>query len=284
MHGHAPAMHSLTHRTGTLELGGRTLVMGIVNLTPDSFSDGGVHHEPGTAVAAALRMTLEGADIVDVGGESSRPGHVVISADEEWARVQPVLAGLAEAGASAPISIDTWKADVARRALAAGASIVNDVWGFQRDPAIAEIAAETGAAAILMHNRDAADASLDIVADILRSLERSLAIAKAAGVPDDRIVLDPGIGFGKTIEQSYQAVAALPRLKALGYPVLLGLSRKAFIGRLFQPEAPPMARLPGTLAANTFGVMGGADIVRVHDVKEHVQAMRVLDTLRTAPS
>jgi dihydropteroate synthase len=278
-------MRSLTHRTGTLELGRRTLVMGIVNVTPDSFSDGGVHIDPGTAVAAALRMILEGADIVDVGGESSRPGHVVISVEEEWARVQPVLAGLAETGAPLPpISIDTWKAEVARRALAAGASIVNDVWGFHRDPAIAEVAAETGAAAILMHNRDAADASLDIIADILRFLERSLAIARAAGLPDDRIVLDPGIGFGKTIEQSYQAVAALPRLKALGYPVLLGLSRKAFIGRLFQPEAPPTARLPGTLAANTFGVMAGADIVRVHDVKEHVQAMRVLDTLRAVPA
>jgi dihydropteroate synthase len=195
-------MRSLVHRTGTLSLGERTLVMGIVNVTPDSFSDAGVNLEAGTAVAAALRMTLEGADLLDIGGESSRPGHVVISAEEEWERVRPVLEGMSEAGAPVPVSIDTWKAEVARRALAAGASIVNDVWGFQRDPAIAEVAAETGAAAILMHNRDAADASLDIVADILRSLERSLAIAKAAGVPDDRIVLDPGIGFGKTIEQS----------------------------------------------------------------------------------
>jgi dihydropteroate synthase len=278
-------MRSLAHRTGTLPLGERTLVMGIVNVTPDSFSDGGVHAEPGTAVAAALRMILEGADLVDIGGESSRPGHTVISAEEEWERVRPVFAGLDEAGAPLPpLSVDTWKADVARRAVAAGASIVNDVWGFQRDPAIAHVAAETGAAAVLMHNRDAVDASLDIVADILRFLERSLAIARAAGVPDERIVLDPGIGFGKTVAQSYQAVAALPRLKALGFPVLLGLSRKAFIGRLFQPEAPPMARLPGTLAANTVGVLGGADIVRVHDVKEHVQAMRVVDALRRAPA
>jgi dihydropteroate synthase len=278
-------MRSLAHRTGTLPLGERTLVMGIVNVTPDSFSDGGVHAEPGTAVAAALRMILEGADLVDIGGESSRPGHTVISAEEEWERVRPVFAGLDEAGAPLPpLSVDTWKADVARRAVAAGASIVNDVWGFQRDPAIAHVAAETGAAAVLMHNRDAIDASLDIVADILRFLERSLAIARAAGVPDEYIVLDPGIGFGKTVAQSYQAVAALPRLKALGFPVLLGLSRKAFIGRLFQPEAPPMARLPGTLAANTVGVLGGADIVRVHDVKEHVQAMRVVDALRRAPA
>jgi dihydropteroate synthase len=277
-----PAPFALSHRTGTLALGEHTLVMGIVNVTPDSFSDGGVNLDPGSAVAAALRMTLEGADLVDIGGESSRPGHVAIPAEEEWERVRPVLEGVAESGASAPVSIDTWKADVARRALAAGASLVNDVWGFQRDPAIAHVAAETGAAAVLMHNRDSVDASIDIVADILRFLERSLAIARAAGVADDRIVLDPGIGFGKTIEQSYQAVAALRRVKALGFPVLLGLSRKAFIGRIFQPEAPPMARLPGTLAANSFGALNGADIVRVHDVREHVQAMRVIDTLRRA--
>jgi dihydropteroate synthase len=276
-------MRSLAHRTGTLPLGERTLVMGIVNVTPDSFSDGGLNLEAGTAVAAALRMTLEGADLVDIGGESTRPGHVVIAAEEEWERVRPVLEGLSEGSAPVPpVSIDTWKAEVARRAVAAGASIINDVWGFQRDPAIAHVAAETGAAAILMHNRDSVDASIDIVADILRFLERSLGIARAAGMPDNRIVLDPGIGFGKTIEQSYRAVAALPRLKNMGFPVLLGLSRKAFIGRLFQPEAPPTARLPGTVAANTFGVMAGADIVRVHDVKEHVQAMRVLDALRRA--
>ncbi len=277
---HVPLAHGRT-----LDLGARTLVMGIINVTPDSFSDGGLAIDPGTAVAAALRMTLEGADLVDIGGESSRPGHVVIPAEEEWERVRPVLDGLAEAGAPVPpVSIDTWKADVARRAVAAGAAIVNDVWGFQRDPGIAHVAADTGAAAILMHNRDSVDASLDIVADILRFLERSLAIARAAGVPDERIVLDPGIGFGKTVEQSYRAIAALPRIRALGFPVLLGLSRKAFIGRLFQPEAPPMARLPGTIAANTFGVISGADIVRVHDVKEHVQAMHVLDALRKAPA
>ena len=275
--------NALSHRTGTLPLGERTLVMGIVNVTPDSFSDGGVTLDPGAAVAAALRMTLEGADCIDIGGESSRPGHVVISAEEEWERVSPVLAGMGEAGATVPpISIDTWKADVARRALAGGASIVNDVWGFQREPALADGVAQTGAAAILMHNRDKVDPAIDIVADILRLLERSLAIARGAGVAEDRIVLDPGIGFGKTIEQSYQAVAALPRLKALGFPILLGLSRKAFLGRIFQPEAPPMARLPGTVAANAFGALNGADIVRVHDVREHVQAMRVIDTLRRA--
>ncbi|HEX2724941.1 MAG TPA: dihydropteroate synthase [Beijerinckiaceae bacterium] len=262
-------------------MGERTLVMGVVNVTPDSFSDGGLNLTPSDAVASALRMAAEGADLVDLGGESTRPGHVTVPAEEEWNRLRPVFAGLAQAAAPLPpLAIDSWKADVARRAIVAGASIVNDVWGFQRDPAIAEVAAESGAAAILMHNREAADPQIDIVSDILRFLERSLAIAKAAGVPDDRILLDPGIGFGKTIAQSYEAVAALPRLKALGFPVLLGLSRKAFIGRLFEPQPAPAARLPGTIAANTYGVIAGADIIRVHDVAEHVQAMRVLDTLR----
>jgi dihydropteroate synthase len=277
-----PAPHALRHRTGTLALGVRTLVMGIVNVTPDSFSDGGANLDPGAAVASALRMTLEGADIVDIGGESSRPGHSPITADEEWERVGPVFGDLAERGdALPPISIDTWKADVARRGIAAGASIVNDVWGLRRDPALAHVVVESGAAVILMHNRDTIDASIDIVDDILHALERSLALARAAAIPEDRIVLDPGVGFGKTIEQSYQAVAALPRLKALGFPVLLGVSRKAFIGRIFEPQPQPVERLPGTIAANTFGVLAGADIVRVHDVKEHVQAMRVLDTLRS---
>jgi dihydropteroate synthase len=276
-----PTGRRLAHRTGTLVLGERPLVMGIVNVTPDSFSDGGLNLAAGNAVASALRMAAEGADVIDVGGESSRPGHVPIPAEEEWGRVQPVLTGLAQTGASLPpISIDTWKADIARRAIAAGASIINDVWGFQRDPDIARVAAETGAAAILMHNRDSVDAQIDIVADILRFLERSLDIARMAGMPDDRLVLDPGIGFGKTIAQSYEAIAALPRLKALGFPVLLGLSRKAFIGRVFEPPPPPTARLPGTIAANVYGVLGGADIIRVHDVAEHVQALRVLDTLR----
>jgi dihydropteroate synthase len=277
------ASRALPHRTGTLTLGERTLVMGIVNVTPDSFSDGGVHLEPAVAVAAALRMAQEGADILDIGGESTRPGHIAVAADEEWARIEPVFSELGRAsGTLPPISVDTWKAEVARRALAAGASIVNDVWGFQRDPLIATVVAETGAAAILMHNRDSADGSIDIVADILRFLEHSVSIATNAGVPEDRIVLDPGIGFGKTIEQSYQAITALPRLKVLGFPVLLGLSRKAFIGRILEPQPAPVERLPGTLAANAFGVLAGADIVRVHDVPEHIQAMRVLDRLREA--
>ncbi len=278
-----PSARPLPHGVGTLTLGARTLVMGIVNVTPDSFSDGGVHARAEDAVAGARRMAAEGADILDIGGESTRPGHVSVAAEDEWARVAPVLAALSHCEvALPPVSIDTWKADVARRAVAAGASIVNDVWGFQRDPAIAHVAAETGAAAILMHNRERIDPAIDIVADILGFLDRSVRIAVAAGVPENRIVLDPGIGFGKTPEQSFRALAALGRLKALGFPVLLGVSRKSFIGRLFEPPPPPAERGPGTLAANAYGALHGADIVRVHDVAATVQALRVLDAIRRA--
>jgi dihydropteroate synthase len=194
-----------------------------------------------------------------------------------------VLEGLARSQkALPPLSIDTTKAEVARRALAAGAAIVNDIWGFQRDPELAGAVAETGAAAVVMHNRERRDDAIDIVDDMLRFFERSLGVARGAGVPDDRIVLDPGIGFGKTHRQEFEAIAALPRLKALGFPVLLGVSRKSFIGRLFDP-APAMAeRLPGTIAANAFGVLHGAGIVRVHDVAAHVQALAVLSALKAA--
>jgi dihydropteroate synthase len=273
----------LHHRTGTLTLGGRTLVMGIVNVTPDSFADGGVHFRAEDAVAGALRMAAEGADILDIGGESTRPGHTPISADEEWARVEPVLESLAASGIPLPpISIDTTKPEIARRALRAGATIVNDIWGFQRDRGLPGVAAEFGAAAVLMHNRESIDASIDIADDMLRFFERSLDTARRAGVKDERIVLDPGIGFGKSHAQQFQAIAALPRIKALGFPVLLGVSRKSFIGRLFDPQPPAGERLPGTVAANAIGVMAGADIVRVHDIAAHVQAMGVADRLRRA--
>lgn len=270
------------HRTGALPLGARTLVMGIVNVTPDSFSDGGVHERPGDAVAGALRLAREGADILDIGAESTRPGHRQVGAGEEWERLAPVLAGLSGVPGLPPVSVDTWKADVARRALLAGASIVNDVWGFQRDPAIAAVAAEHGAGVVLMHNRHEVDPGLDIVSDMLAFLERSAALAAAAGVPEDAIALDPGIGFGKSLEQNYRALAALPRLKALGFPILLGVSRKSFIGRLFDPQPAPAHRVPGTVAANAYGALHGADILRVHDVAAAVQAARVVDAIRAA--
>lgn len=270
----------LAHRTGRLALGPRVLVMGIVNVTPDSFSDGGDHLAPEDAVAAASRLMAEGADILDLGAESTRPHHDEVAADDEWARLAPVFEGLKTEEPSPPISIDTWKAGVARRAIAAGASIVNDVWGFQRDPAIASVTAESGAACVLMHNRETVDGAADIVDEILRFLERSVGIARDAGVTDDRIVLDPGLGFGKTHAQSFAALAALPRLRALGFPVLVGLSRKRFVGSMVEPLPPPKERWPGTLTGNVYAALAGADIIRVHDVAPHVQAVRMLDMLR----
>lgn len=273
----------LVHRTGRLDLGSSVLVMGIVNVTPDSFSDGGDHLTPADAVAAARRLAAEGADILDLGAESSRPRHDEIRATDEWDRLAPVFEGL---GVSAddlpPVSIDTWKAEVARHAVTAGASIVNDVWGFQRDPAIATVTAESGAACILMHNRETVDGTVDIVDEILRYLERSVGIARGAGVTDDRIVLDPGLGFGKTHAQSFAALAALPRLRALGFPILVGLSRKRFVGSMVDPLPAPRERWPGTLTGNVYAALSGADIIRVHDVAPHVQAVRMLDMLRAS--
>lgn len=278
-----PSPRALPHRTGTLTLGERTLVMGVLNVTPDSFSDGGLHHRPAAAVAGALRLAAEGADLLDLGAESTRPGHIPVDAEEEWARLGPVLAALRGLPVP-PLSVDTSKAGVAARALEAGASLVNDVWGFRRDPDLARVTSEAGAAAVLMHNREAADPGLDIVADVLEGLSRSVEVALRAGVAESRIVLDPGIGFGKTLDQNYQVLGALPRLAALGLPLLVGASRKSLIGRLFDPEPPPAERLPGTLALHSAAVLGGAAIVRAHDVAAHVQALRVADRLRAAES
>jgi dihydropteroate synthase len=257
--------------------------MGIVNVTPDSFSDGGDRLNPDVAASAAVRMTREGAEILDIGGESTRPGHVTLPAEDEWERLAPVFARLAEHHRELPpISVDTWKADVASKAIVAGAAIVNDVWGFQRDPRMASVTADSGCAAILMHNRHAVDETVDIVEDVMRFLERSLEIATRAGVPSDRIVLDPGLGFGKSFAQSFQVLAALPRFRTLGFPLLLGLSRKGFIGSLTEPPLPAKERGAGTLAGNVFGALSGADIIRVHDVAPHLQAVRLLERLALA--
>lgn len=258
--------------------------MGIVNVTPDSFSDGGRNLRAEDALGSLRDMAQDGADLLDIGGESTRPGHLPTSLEEEWRRVEPVFSSVKAASpALPPVSIDTWKAAIARKALASGASLVNDVWGFQRDPEIAGVAAETGAGAILMHNRDAIDPALDIVEDILRFLERSLEIASRAGLPEDRVALDPGIGFGKTYAQNLDAIAGLPRLRVFGRPLLLGVSRKGFIGALSDPPRPVGERLGGTVAGNVMGALWGADIIRVHDVAPHVQAMRMLERLRARP-
>lgn len=256
---------------------GRPLVMGILNVTPDSFSDGGRFLDPAAAVAHAERMVAEGADIIDVGAESTRPygDAVPVPLEEEMARLAPVLPAVIALGR--PVSIDTLKAKVADWALARGAAIVNDVWGLQRDPDMARVVAAHGVPVIIMHNREAADPAIDIMADIAAFFARSLDIAARAGIRREQIVLDPGIGFGKTPQQSMIAIARLGELKRFGLPLLVGASRKRFIGTVVPSE--PQQRLGGSLAAHLAAVRNGAAIVRAHDVAETVQALRVAAAL-----
>ncbi|MGO4870896.1 MAG: dihydropteroate synthase [Roseiarcus sp.] len=257
----------------SLTLGSPIAVMGIVNATPDSFSDGGAFASADEAAAHGERLVAEGAAILDVGGESTRPGAAAVNADEEISRVVPVIAAL-HGRVVQPISVDTSKARVAAAALKAGASIVNDVWGFQRDPEIARVVAENGAAAALMHNRAAVDPELDIIADILAFLSRSIEIALKAGVAEERLIVDPGFGFGKTPAQNLQLIRRLRELATLGRPVLLGVSRKSTIG-LVTGLKVPAERVAGSIAAGLMGVANGAAILRVHDVAPHVQALQV---------
>ncbi len=246
--------------------------MGVLNVTPDSFSDGGRFDQLATAIVQGQALAGEGADILDIGGESTRPGHTPVDAETEVARVVPVIAALAP-GLGIPISIDTSKASVAAAALGAGACIVNDVWGLQRDPLMSAVCAAHGADVILMHNRAAVDAAIDIVDDILAFLDRSLALARRAGIAEARITLDPGIGFGKTPAQSLAALRAIPRLKAMGFPVLVGASRKAVIGHVTGRATPD--RLAGTLAVHLWAVAAGAEIIRAHDVAAHRDGLAV---------
>jgi dihydropteroate synthase len=269
----------LDARGAALSLGKWPLIMGVINVTPDSFFDESRHPRVSDAVATALRFVAEGADIVDVGGESTRPGHVPIDAEEEIGRALPVVRELSRSIA-VPISIDTYKAKVAEQALVAGAKIVNDVWGLSRDPAMAATIAAHDAAVIIMHNREKADPSLDIVDEIEGFFGKALERAAAAGIRKDRIVLDPGIGFGKTLEQNLVILARLEEIVGLGFPVLLGVSRKSFIGKLVPSE--PGERLPATIAANIIGALAGVSIIRVHDVAAHVQALKIAAAIRGA--
>jgi dihydropteroate synthase len=261
-------------------LGKRPLVMGILNVTPDSFSDGGRFNALDAARAQARKLAEGGADILDIGAESTRPGHTPVPLDEEWRRLEPVLTPLL-AEVALPVSIDTYKAEIARRALSAGVSVVNDIWGLQRDPAMAETVAASGAAVVVMHNRDSVQAEIDIVEDMLRFFERSLALAQTAGIERSKILLDPGVGFGKTRPQDQQSIAATPRLKAaFGLPVLIGLSRKRIVGGL--SGAGVDDRLIGTIAANLAARAAGGDVFRVHDAAEHRVAFTVFEALRNA--
>jgi len=274
--GSAPSANALS----SLLNKGRPLVMGVLNVTPDSFSDGGRFLDPQAAMAQAKRLAGEGADILDIGAESSRPygNAVAVPLDEERARLAPILPAVVALGV--PVSIDTMKAAVAAWALETGAAIVNDVWGLQRDPDMARVVAEHRVPVIVMHNRDKADPSIDIVADVTAFFKRSLDIAARAGIARERIVLDPGIGFGKTPEQSLTCIARLDAWREFGLPLLVGASRKRFIHSVVPSE--PAERLGGSLAAHLLAVENGAAIIRVHDVAPTVQALAVAAAIRRA--
>jgi dihydropteroate synthase len=268
--------------TSPVDFGKRTILLGVLNVTPDSFSDGGRYTDPRAASARARRMVAEGVDVIDVGGESSRPGATDIDAETELQRVMPVILGLA-GKIAVPISIDTWKARTAAAALAAGARIVNDVHGFLRDPDMARVAAEHRALSILMHNGGhGAPPVADIGEAVRAGLSRSIDAALAAGLPESLIVLDPGLGFGKTDAQNLWLIREAGWLRrTFGLPVLIGASRKGFIGRILD-VAEPKDRLCGTLAAHVAAALAGADMLRVHDVGAHRHALRMVDALKAA--
>ncbi|GHB89897.1 dihydropteroate synthase [Cerasicoccus arenae] len=256
--------------------GRRTFLMGILNVTPDSFSDGGKFLSPIHALRQAQVMIRTGADFIDIGAESTRPGAESITAEEEIARLLPVLETMTPV-LEVPISVDTYKAAVARKALTTGVAIINDIWGFQHDPDMPETVAEFGAGAILMHNGRGADYPGDMVAEVKKFLEKSIQIAVNAGVAEELIMLDPGIGFGKSVAQNLALIRRLGELRALGFPVLLGTSRKSVIGQTL--NLPVDQRLEGTLATSVAGVQQGADILRVHDLQANLRATRMADAL-----
>jgi dihydropteroate synthase len=270
----------LIRRFGEEGVGSPPAVMGVVNVTPDSFSDGGLFYPAAAAIEHGRRLAREGAAILDIGGESTRKGATPVSEAEELRRVIPVIEALREAGAL--ISVDTMKPAVAGAAFKAGATIVNDVCGLQRDPAIAQLAAACGAGVIVMHNPGLLGSATPLEGDPIEAclvyFERSIAIARQAGVSEDRIVLDPGFGFGKSLEQNLQLLARFGELKRAGFPLLAGTSRKSFIGRVTGRDA--QNRLAATLATNVVAALAGAAIIRVHDVAEHVEAMKMVAAIR----
>lgn len=259
-----------------LDLDEKTHVMGIVNVTPDSFSDGGKYNHPETAARHAAQLVQDGADIIDLGGESTRPGHDPVYAEEELERVLPALQQIRQA-VDVPISIDTYKAIVASRAIEAGANMINDIWGAKKDPEIAAVAAQYDVPIVLMHNRTEPNYD-NLLDDLVSDLYESIDIAKKAGVRDEQIILDPGIGlFGKTFEHNLIVMRNLEKITQLGFPVLLGTSRKSMIGIALQ--LPPHERMEGTGATVCLGIQKGCQIVRVHDVKPIVRMVRMMDVM-----
>ena len=273
-----PKLYKRTYQRGdmTLRLGDRTLIMGIVNVTPDSFSDGGQYNSVDRAVTHAMELYEQGADIIDIGGESTRPGHTVISSEEEIARVVPVIESLYKVAPHIPISIDTYKADVARAAIEAGAHIINDIWGLKADQNMASLVREKNCPVILMHNRENTDYH-DFITDAVADLKESIDIAERAGIHKDNIILDPGIGFAKSYEHNLQMMISLGALVELGYPVLLATSRKRFIRNTLQ--LPVNDLVEGTAATVAFGIAQGAQIVRVHDVAQIKRTVDMCDAM-----
>jgi dihydropteroate synthase len=278
-------------RSHTLVLGERTLLMGVLNVTPDSFSDGGAFLDSQAAVARALEVERDGADILDIGGESTRPAASPVSAREELLRILPVLEAL-RGKLHIPISVDTRQSEVAEAALAAGAEIVNDISALRTDPHLAEVACRLRAPMILMHMRGTPRTmqrgpfARDVIRDVITGLRDALARARRAGLPKSQVLLDPGIGFGKSHEQNFEILARLPEFARLGCPIVIGTSRKAFLGKALaragEPPLPPSERILGTAATVTASILGGAHIVRVHDVAEMVRIVRVADAIRTS--
>mgnify|MGYP001385361336 CR=1 FL=1 len=267
--------HVIKAKQWTLDFSKKTYVMGILNATPDSFSDGGKYNKKEKAVERAKQMVADGADMIDIGGESTRPGFEKVEAKEEISRVLPIIEGVKEA-VDVPISIDTYKAETADVALRAGAAMINDIWGAKKDPEMAYVAAKHNVPIILMHNRDNMDYG-DIMTDMLKDIEESIAICHRAGVKDDQIILDPGIGFAKTYEQNLEVMRRLEEFTTLGYPVLLGTSRKSMIAKTLQ--LPVDERVEGTGATVSLGIERGCDIVRVHDVLEMARTVKMMDAM-----
>ena len=258
------------------DYGKRTYIMGILNVTPDSFSDGGNFNNIDTAVNHAKEMINDGADIIDLGGESTRPGHTYVDSQEEKRRILPVIKKLKEE-IQVPISVDTYKADVAEASLELGVQMINDIWGLTKDKNMANVIAKYDAYVCIMHNQDTTEYNKDIMEAIKEFLQNSIDLALKSGIKKEKIVLDPGIGFGKTFEQNLEVLKRLDEIKTLGYPVLLGTSRKSVIGNVLNVE--PKERLEGTIATTVLGIRDGVDIVRVHDVKENLKAAKMADAI-----